>query len=218
MNSTIHSRTTQGGCCAHPECASRNPAVLTLPIAIAICFLLGGFRPLAADEVTQPSVGTSDAYLETGFPNPTRIPGPFTGAVDLNPFLGATRFYNAGYTGTRAVMANVEAGYIWNGHESLTQVGLIPTSPGALGEFDRHATAVGMLMGGRLGGSNPGEYQVGLAPDAQFFSGAISQGWVGARFTASFNYDPSSISTWGPYRARSRPDLQQRMEPERLMW
>jgi hypothetical protein len=154
-----------------------------------------------ADDISQTSVGISDAYLETGFPNPTRIPGPFTGNVDLTPFLGATRFYNAGYTGTRAIMANVEAGYIWNGHETLTQVGLIPTSGGALGEYDRHATAVGMLMGGRLGGTDPGEYQLGLAPDAQFYSGAISTGWVGARFTASFNYDPSSISTWGPYRA-----------------
>src|SRR5205823_11151063 len=120
-------------------------------------------------------------------------------AVDDNQLLGATRFYNAGYTGTRAVMANIEAGYVWNGHETLAHIGLIPTS-GALGEFDRHATAVGMLMGGRPTAVG-NEYQTGIAPDAQFYSGAIATGWSGTRFTTSFFFDWTSNSMWGPYRA-----------------
>ena len=123
----------------------------------------------------------------------------------MNTLLGADRFYNAGFTGTNAVMANVEAGYIWNGHETLQQVGYIPTS-GAAGEFDRHATWVGMIMGGRQGGSNPGDYQMGMAPDAQLDSGAIATSWPSGsssypRFTTAFYLDYNGISTYGPYRA-----------------
>ena len=73
-------------------------------------------------------------------------------------------------------MANIEAGHIWNGHETLSQLTYIPTS-GAAGQFDRHATWVGMVMGGRLGGANPGEYQRGMAPNAQLASGAIATSW-----------------------------------------
>ena len=151
-----------------------------------------------ADDPLPP--GIADYILESGFPNPTRAPGPFSGAANGNQVVGAPRFYNAGYTGTRALMANIEAGYIWNGHETMTHVGLIPTS-GALGEFDRHATAVGMIMGGRLAGASPGEYQRGIAPDAQLYSGAIATNWIGSRFTTGFDFDWFSNSTWGPYRA-----------------
>ena len=91
--------------------------------------------------------------------------------------VGAQRFYNVGLTGTSAVMANIEAGYIWNGHETLSHVPLIPTSAGAAGEIDRHATWVGMVMGGRPDLRDPGDYQRGLAPDAQIFSGAIATSW-----------------------------------------
>src|SRR3954447_8158330 len=122
--------------------------------------------------------GTADLILESGFPNPSRGPGPFTGAAYSNQVVGATRFYSAGYTGTRALMANIEAGYIWNGHETLTHVGLIPTTDNALGEFDRHATVVGMIMGGRMGGAIPGLYQQGIAPDAQLYSGAFATDWI----------------------------------------
>ena len=66
---------------------------------------------------------------------------------------------------------------------------MIPTTGTVLGEFDRHATVVGMIMGGRLGGANPGPYQLGIAPDAQLYSGAIATNWVGTRFTTSFDFD-----------------------------
>ena len=102
-------------------------------------------------------------------------------------------------------MANVEAGYIWNGHETLNQVTYIPTT-GASGEFDRHATWVGMVMGGRPAGANPGDYQSGMAPNAQLASGAIATNWPQndsnyQRFTTAFYLDFNGISTFGPYRA-----------------
>jgi hypothetical protein len=202
MSRTIRSRAARGGCCA-PKC-ERAPSnifvgAFLLILATALSFAASDGRAWADDAALQ-APGSSDFYLESGYPNPTRLPGPFTGAVDANPLVGATRFYDAGYTGTRALMANIEAGYIWNGHETLSHVGLIPTS-GASGEFDRHATAVGMLMGGRLGGANPGEYQRGIAPDAQLYSGAIATSWAGTRFTTSFFFDWNSVSTYGPYKA-----------------
>ncbi len=146
-------------------------------------------------------LGIADFYLESGFPNPTRTQGPFSTPVNGNEVVGATRFYDAGFTGTRAVMANIEAGYIWNAHETLSHVGLIPTSGSAAGQYDRHATAVAMVMGGRPGGANPGPYQQGIAPDAQLFSGAIATNWSGTRYTAAFNFSISDTSTYGPYRA-----------------
>src|SRR5438105_3106768 len=148
MNVKTSSRTAHGRCCA-PICRALGIiGASTFLYVLATVILLTLSHESRADDNSQQPDGIANIYLETGFPNPTRLPGPFTGAVNDNQLLGATRFYNAGYTGTRAVMANIEAGYVWNGHETLAHVGLIPTS-GASGEFDRHATAVGMLMGGR---------------------------------------------------------------------
>src|SRR4051812_26437597 len=61
--------------------------------------------------------------------------GPSTGVVTMNTLLGADRFYNAGFTGTNSVMANTEAGRIWNGPETLTHVTYIPNNA-ATSEFD----------------------------------------------------------------------------------
>jgi hypothetical protein len=168
-------------------------------LAIAATFAFCGVA--SAIDTAPEAPGNSDLILETGFPNPYRAPGPFTGAVYDNQEVGATRFYDAGYTGANAVMANIEAGYIWNGHETLGHVALIPTTGAVLGEFDRHATVVGMIMGGRLGGANPGPYQLGIAPGAQLYSGAIATDWIGTRFTTSFNFDWTNSSTYDPYRA-----------------
>jgi hypothetical protein len=183
------------------------------------CFLARGARRAAvASFLILISLLAADAsraddnltFAEAGFfvqsPGSGAIQGPFTVTYDINTFVGADRFYNAGFTGTSAVMANIEAGYIWNSHETMTHVGLIPTSSGAAGEFDRHATAVGMVMGGRLGGASPGPYQRGMAPDAQLFSGAIATSWPSnnssfPRFTTSFFVNYNAISTYGPYRA-----------------
>jgi hypothetical protein len=129
-----------------------------------------------------------------------QMQGAFIGTYNINAIVGAERFYNAGFTGTSAVMANIEAGYIWSGHETLSHVQQIPTSGGIVGVFDRHATWVAMIMGGRPGGANPGPYQRGIAPDAQFFSAAIAPSWSGTRFTTSFSLsNPGAV--FGAYRA-----------------
>lgn len=195
MHYTIRCDTTRGRCCA-PGRPHRGRAFFGNLFCIAL--LSTSICPRAAQANPDDELATTGLFLQSGSGHQQ---GPFTGAFDLNDLMGAQRFYDAGYTGTNAVMANVEAGYIWNGHETLGHVGLIPTSPGALGQYDRHATWVGTVLGGRLGGANPGNYQRGMAPDAQLVSGAIATNWVGTRFSGSFNFSTSGLSTYGPYRA-----------------
>jgi hypothetical protein len=156
-----------------------------------------------ADDHTIPA--TNGIYLSplgTGHAQGVLFP-----EYNVNLLLGAQRFYNAGFDGAGAVMANIEAGYIWSGHETLGHVQQIPTSPSALGELDRHGTWVAMVMGGRPTVNDAShDYQRGMAPGAQLFSGAIATGWspspVGTpRYSGSFFLSFSSLSTLGPYRA-----------------
>jgi hypothetical protein len=165
-------------------------------LLVAALLFAACMSALADGEMT----GTSDFFLVSGSGHQQ---GPFVGAVNVNNFVGAPRFYNAGFTGTNTVIANIEAGFVWNGHETLSHVTHIPASPGSAGEIDRHATWVSMVLGGRPGGANPGEHQRGMAPNAQLASGAIATNWPSslARYTGSFNFNFSSISTFGPYRA-----------------
>jgi T5SS/PEP-CTERM-associated repeat protein len=119
---------------------------------------------------------------------PRDVQGPVFWGTNINTLLGADAFYSRGYTGTNGVMVNIEDGHIWSGHETLTHVQQIPNHPSALNEFDRHATWVGSLMGGRRGGANPGAYQEGMAPNAQLYSGAIATQWNGQRRATNFSF------------------------------
>ncbi len=121
--------------------------------------------------------------------------------LNINTLVGADRFYQAGFTGSDAVVGNIEAGHIWNGHESLAHVTTYvhdTQSPGPqTGEFDRHATWVGMILGGRET-SDGNSWQQGIAPGASLISGAIGTQWVGGPYTLAFNYNESTFIT--PYR------------------
>ena len=119
---------------------------------------------------------------------PTNVKGPVIGGTNINTLVGADAFYSQGYTGTNAVIANIESGHVWSGHETLAHVQQIPNHPSALNEFDRHATLVATMLVGRRGGANPGAYQEGLAPDAELYSGAIASQWNGQRYTLNFNF------------------------------
>ena len=113
--------------------------------------------------------------------------------LDINSFIGADRFYDAGYTGSLSVIANIEGGHIWNLHETLTHVSTFLHSPIAggpdVGEFDTHTTRVGQVLGGR-GGE---DYQMGIAPDADLWSGAIATEYPSAPSNPSFNYSLESL-------------------------
>jgi len=92
-------------------------------------------------------------------------PNSIFDGVNINQLIGAETFYYNGYFGDRAIIANVEAGNVWNGHQTLSQVntyindpsiGSDPTAPGF--PFDWHATMVGEVLVGRL------DLNVSLAP------------------------------------------------------
>ena len=127
---------------------------------------------------------------------------PFNG-VYVNDLVGAGTFYNLGFGGSRAVVANVEAGAIWNGHETLVgRVSQFIADPvivagggTQLGQFDWHATLVGQA----IGGTGIYTYQEGLAPTAQLWSGSIATTWnpsldpADEGFTGSFNITDESF-------------------------
>jgi Subtilase family/PEP-CTERM motif len=100
--------------------------------------------------------------------------------IDINAFVGAQTFYDAGYTGSRAVAAVIEAGNVWDGHESLRQVNTFldakddyianGLSYGQLGQYDQHATWVGAALAGR----GDLAYQRGIAHGADLWSGSVA--------------------------------------------
>ena len=123
---------------------------------------------------------------------------------DLNTFLGADAYYEAvtPIIGQNTVTTNLEAGYFWNGHETLQQVVTNTTNfvsgSTAWGgitvdsKYDRHATWAAMLIGGRqtVGG---GIYQDGIAFGTSLRAGAIASNWVSPAYALSFNLSVESF-------------------------
>ena len=117
--------------------------------------------------------------------------------VYVNQTVGATAFYTMGFSGSRAIVANIEAGAIWNGHESLSgrvsQFIAGPTTANTkLGQYDWHATMVGQT----IGGNGPYQHEVGIAPTAQLWSGSIATQWdatTGQDYSGSFEITDDSF-------------------------
>jgi hypothetical protein len=125
------------------------------------------------------------------------LPGTLTNGANINNLLGANRFYDAGFTGQGTITANVEAGHVWNGHESLQHVSQFSHSAAAFGTttqdlFDLHATSVGGLIGGRSTAGG-GAWQMGIAPGTDLRSGAMATGWRGSAYARSFGINQNSI-------------------------
>jgi hypothetical protein len=144
-------------------------------------------RPPAEILFDPTAIGSASSEYVSGNPPPaTIVQGPIGGS-NINAIVGANAFYTNNFTGTNAVVANIEAGHLWSAHETMGHVQQIPNHPSALNEVDRHSTEVGMIIGGRpLAGAN--EYQRGMAPDAQLYSGAFAAQWSGTRFTTGFSF------------------------------
>jgi hypothetical protein len=116
------------------------------------------------------------------------------GGQNLNTFLGATRYYNNStpITGQNTITYNMEAGHIWAGHESLQHVTQFFNTTGAYGGgpvgplVDRHATAIGMLIGGRPTVIAPLPSQSGIAPNTNLRSAAVAEIWTGTRYSTEW--------------------------------
>lgn len=121
--------------------------------------------------------------------------GPFAG-LNINAFLGAERFYNAGFTGTSARVGNIEAGHAANTHHTLGHVTTLINGTGAVGSVDNHATGVTHMMSGRLSpvGYPTNYFGYGIAYGATTWSGAIATSFGGGgSFSAS---DASTASVY----------------------
>ena len=103
--------------------------------------------------------------------------------IVVNSLVGADTFYNEGVWGQGTVTANVEAGLVWNGHETTSTVQDFYVSPGASGEFGNHATGVGSVIAGYDPTADPNNYpyyKLGMAPLTTLSSGAIATNWYNA--------------------------------------
>ena len=123
-----------------------------------------------------------------------------SGTFDVNAFLGATRYYNHStpITGQNTITTNLEAGHIWNGHEALGHVTTFTQTTAAWGGgsvaplYDRHATWVGLFIGGRQAGANPSVRQQGIAYGTDLRSAAIATNWSGSAYAMSFGFNYST--------------------------
>lgn len=171
---------------------------------------------LVAGAITLMSVGVVvavEARLDV-------LAGPYDGTFDsveaVNLVVGAGTFYSAGYFGAGVVIANVEAGHVWGGHEVFDRTGLLlPVSPALnlnaarnavtapdLGDIDFHATAVAHVLAGTglLANGNLSLLGAGLAPYATLWSGAIATRFD--RTEAGIgSFEISNHSFLVPYRA-----------------
>lgn len=128
--------------------------------------------------------------------------GAFNNLTFLNPVVGWDLFFDNGFRGGSTVIANVEAGLVWTGHEAFVRAPGAPavfhsyTNPaaGSLNQLDYHATTVGHVLVGsgyieQAGGGAYTYVGLGMAPEA----GLITAG-VAVEFSTS---DPGSFSTTG---------------------
>jgi hypothetical protein len=153
-------------------------------------------RGLAASLAIIAAVVSTDANAIVGSNSGTSI---FNG-VYVNDLVGASTFYGLGFSGSRAVVANIEAGAIWDGHETLVDrvsrfiadPAIVGSGSTQLGQFDWHATLVGQA----IGGAGLYTYQEGLAPTTQLWSGSIATAWIpspGDEYTGSFHITEDSF-------------------------
>ena len=169
-------------------------------------FVLYSFRQLALSVsvglvLLVPAVthGQSGQHRATSNVVSTLISNNPPDQVDISNLVGADTFYNLGYTGSHAIVASIDGGNFWTGHQALSQnTLLLPTGgPGTqLGEFDMHATAVASVVAGRPIAADP--RVKGIAYGATLWSGAVATDYIGAN-PYRLNYNISDASLITPY-------------------
>lgn len=127
------------------------------------------------------------------------------GTFNLNNFLGANRYYDAGISGQNSITFNLEAGHFWNGHETLQHIATsadnFVNADTAFGDgliaplYDRHATSVASLIGGRQSTLNPQIRQQGIAFGTDLRSAAIATEWTGSAYANGFNVNGATYAT-----------------------
>ncbi len=128
--------------------------------------------------------------------------------VFMNSVVGWDTFFAGGFYGQGRVIATVEAGLVWGGHEAFnrptghsTALAQSVTGTGALNEVDFHATMVAHVMAGTgyVADSDPAQFTfvgLGMAPLATIWSGAIATSYSAEDIGAFSTTDASVISVY----------------------
>lgn len=167
-----------------------------------------------ADPSSQPLslAGLAGSEITAQFSTPPDAESQITTSVggntfDLNAAVGANAFYqhSTAITGQNTVVFNLEAGHFWNGHESLQHVATTPSNfvadtttwggASIAEKYDRHATQVAMLIGGRQAGDSPSIKQQGIAYGTDLRSAAIASAWSGSAYSTVFSLTVDSFLT-----------------------
>lgn len=182
--------------------------------AIFGAIVAGGLLPVAAhaQDISHLSGGGASYDWDANTPvsgqnhMQTSVPGPVFGGANVAPIIGADTFYSHGFTGGATITYNVEGGHIWQGHETLghvtvrTNLAGVPAAPYVTPAFDRHATWVGMMIGGRPSAVAPDAgLQSGIASQTDLRSGAIATNWNGNAYALGFGASIASLTF--PYAA-----------------
>ena len=90
--------------------------------------------------------------------------------------IGANTFYSYGYTGTRTLIGEIDAGLAWTGHQALDGVNVIDqANPFGINQVEGHATQVaGTMAAEGIGTGGPG-----ISYGSTVWSGGISTGDTG---------------------------------------
>ncbi|MCU0792119.1 MAG: S8 family peptidase, partial [Opitutaceae bacterium] len=177
-------------------------------------------RPHALRSPRAAFATTAAAAFAFGFASAARatdaqshlLSGTLENPVFANSTVGTDLLWQLGYYGQDIVIANVEAGHFWGGHEVFNraavnaavgtslppapavQVNVLPTAEAtALGEIDFHATMVAHVLGGATlvpldgGGFALSALGSGIAPLATLWSGAIA---------TTYSSDPDNIGAF----------------------
>ena len=159
------------------------PPLFRLPLATIFAGLALGLPSARAV-----LVGIYDPDLES-----------FTVQLTLNDLVGATNLYHQGVLGNGVVVANIEAGFVGTDNDPLGSQPVIrlPVSSDGVGEVDHHATMTGHVLAGRGSFTGSGEYylwELGIAPMATLYSGAVAQS-----FGENGAFEISNQSFFTPY-------------------
>lgn len=174
------------------------PRWLVLGVGAVLWGLCFGISPLPAQLAAPDLIA---GYYDTES-------GSFEDPIFLNDVLGWRTFFDAGFLGQSTIVANVEAGHVWGGHEVFLRpegsgVGLttVVNGTGVGGEVDFHATMVGHVLAGTgyVPESDPASYTfvgLGMAPLAELWSGAVATSYSSTQVGAFSTTTESVVSVY----------------------
>jgi hypothetical protein len=129
----------------------------------------------------------------------SNIPATGGGSFDVGAFLGADAYYSHStpITGQNTISYNLEAGHVWNGHESLQHVSTFIESVDTWGDsytdlYDRHASWAGFFLGGRQTEAGGSIKQQGIGYGTDLRSAAVATQWNGSAYALSFGISNDS--------------------------